>query len=186
MAPSRNSKSKTRITNDHSAGVLAFEFFKDIQAFQKKKDSFEKHKKKIYELFEEYFQACGTKKMVYQNPEDDSLLGGTVTVVRVQKTNIVWNIDKLRKQLGKKLFGQVSVKEYQIIDMPGLVEYLKSCGVDPNKFKQYLNVSVSVDDSEIDRLSEIGEITAKDIEGCYKVTKAKPYFKFSYKVSGDE
>ena len=186
MAPKKSSKRRTRITNDHSAGVLAFEFYRKIQEFQKAKEVFEKHKKRVNECFEEYFQACGTKKMVYRNPEDESLLGGTVTVVRVQNVKVIWDVDRLKKKLGRKLFNKVTSREYQIIDMPGLVQYLKSCGVDPNKFKSYLNITVSVDESEIDRLSEIGEITKSEIDSCYKVDKAKPYFKYTYKASDDE
>lgn len=186
MAPKKTDKKRTRITNDHSAGIVAFEMYRKIKEFQHAKDSFEKNKKRVNDLFEEYFQACGTKKMVFVNHDDDSLQGGTVTVVRVQNVKVIWNIDKLKKQLGRKLFCKVVQKQYQIIDMHGLIEYLKSCGVDPNKFKSYINVSVSVDESEIDRLSEVGEVTKSDIEGCYRLDKAKPYFKYTYKASGDE
>ena len=186
MAPKKSTKQRTRITNDHSAGIVAFEMYRKIKEFQSAKDSFEKNKKRVADLFEEYFQACGTKKMVFINPDDDSLQGGSVTVVRVQNVKVIWNVERLRKQLGKKLFGQVTTKQYRIIDMPGLVSYLKLCGVDPNKFKSYLSVETNVDDSEIDRLSEVGEITKKDIEGCYRLDKAKPYFKYTYKASGDE
>ena len=186
MAPKKTDKKRTRITNDHSAGIVAFEMYRKIKEFQSAKDSFEKNKKRVNDLFEEYFQACGTKKMVFINPDDDSLQGGSVTVVRVQNVKFIWDVAKLRKKLGRKLFGQVTQKQYQIIDMQGLVEYLKSCGVDPVKFKSFLNVTTIVDESEIDRLSEVGEVTKSDIEGCYRLDKAKPYFKYTYKASGDE
>lgn len=179
-------KKQTKITNDHSAGVCAFSFYQKILEFQKAKSDFEKTKKKVNALFEEYFQACGTKKMVFDNPEDDSLQGGMVTVTRVQKTKINWDVKKLKSRLSKNIFGQVVQKSYEIMDMQGLIKYLRTCGVDPKIFRQYINVSSVVDESEIDRLSEVGEISKADIEGCYEIVKSSPYFKYLYKASGDE
>lgn len=184
MAPRK--QQQTKITNDHSAGVCAFSFYQEIQKFQQVKSDFEKTKKKVNALFEEYFQACGTKKMVFDNPEDDSLQGGMITVTRVQNTKIHWDLKKLKENISRKVFNQVVTKSYTIIDFNGLVEYLKSCGVDPRVFKKYISVDCKVNESEIDRLSEIGEISQSDIDGCYKISKSNPYFKYSYKASGDE
>ena len=180
---SKNQK-VTRITNDHSAGMIAFEYYQKILQFQQSKANFEKLKNRINSLFEEYFQARGTKKMVFES-DDESLDGGIVTVTRVQKTSINWDVHKLKKSLGRKIFNQIVHKEYKIIDMQGLVRYLKSCGVDPVVFKKYISVSVKVDESEIDRLSEIGMIDYRDVADCYTVEKAKPYFKYTYKSKNE-
>ena len=76
-------------------------------------------------------------------------------------------------------------KEYYISDMHGLVKYLKSCGVDPKKFKKYLIVTEKVNQKKMDELSDIGDITREDIEGCYKLEEANGYLTINVKKDED-
>lgn len=100
-----------------------------------------------------------------------------VTRIRTQK--IIWDCDKLRERLGKTLFGKVVTKEYKVNDMEGLVQYLKSCGVDAKKFKTYIEVQTKIDDKKIDNLFELGEITKADVSGCYTLNLGEPYIRLT-------
>lgn len=60
--------------------------------------------------------------------------------------------------------------------MPGLIEYLKSCGVNPKKFKSFLNVTKTVNQKEIDQLFLTGKLSEKDVDGCYTTEKKNPYY----------
>lgn len=102
-----------------------------------------------------------------------------VRVTRVRKKTVKWDTKKLRKSLGKKLFSSVVQKTYEVTDMQGLVDYLKECGVDPKKFKQFIGVSEKVDTQKIDKLYLSGVITKKDISGCYDVDMGEPYIRLT-------
>ena len=109
-----------------------------------------------------------------------------LNVSMVERTNIKWFAEKLEKRVTKPIARQVIKKNYTIRDMKGLSKYLASCGVDQNEFKKYIEVEKTVDQQEVERLSEVGKISVKNISGCYMVECQKPYFKLSVKkVDGD-
>lgn len=102
-------------------------------------------------------------------------------ITRVRTKKIIWDIKKLKKQMPKQKLKKILNKTYTVSDMSGLVEYLKSCGVDPKKFKKYIIVEEEVDNKAVDNLSETGEITREDIKGCYKVELSEPYIRITEK-----
>ena len=106
---------------------------------------------------------------------------GNVKVNHIVRKKIKWDVAKLKKKLSPELYAELVEKEYYISDMHGLVKYLKSCGVDPKKFKKYLIVTEKVNQKKMDELSEIGDITAEDIEGCYKLKEANGYLTINVK-----
>ena len=77
--------------------------------------------------------------------------------------------DQLTAKLDKKLLKRIVNKKIEIDDLEGLVKFLKSYGVSPKEFKQYIKSSKEIDMDEIDRLVEIGDIQIEDLQGCYKV-----------------
>ena len=103
----------------------------------------------------------------------------TVTVTKVRRKKITWNIEELKKKLSKEKFMTVVSKEYTVIDMPGLVKYLKSCGVDPKKFKKFINVSETLDETKLDTMYETGKLKQEEIRGCYTVGVSEPYFRIT-------
>ena len=60
----------------------------------------------------------------------------------------VKNLDanKLECALRKSIASKVIEKRYEIIDIEGLVEYLKTCNVDPQIFKSFIDVIVAFDE----------------------------------------
>lgn len=100
-------------------------------------------------------------------------------VKSIRRKTVDWNADKLKKALEKKLFSKVVRKTYTINDMEGLVKYLKSCGVDPKKFKSFISVETEVDGKEIDKLYSVGGITKEQIKGCYEVNMSDPYIRIT-------
>lgn len=103
----------------------------------------------------------------------------TVTVTKVRRKKITWNIEELKKKLSKEKFAIVVNKEYTVIDMPGLVKYLKQCGVDPKKFKKFINVSETLDETKLDTMYETGKLKQEEIKGCYTVGISEPYFRIT-------
>lgn len=103
----------------------------------------------------------------------------TVNVTKVRRKKITWDLEALRKKLSKEKFTTVVNKEYTVIDMPGLVKYLKSCGVNPKKFKKFINVSETLDETKLDTMYETGKLKTDEIRGCYTVGISEPYFRIT-------
>lgn len=100
----------------------------------------------------------------------------TVTVTKVRRKKITWDLEALKKKLSKEKFTTVVNKEYTVVDMQGLVKYLKTCGVDAKKFKKFINVSEILDETKLDTMYETGKLKQEEIRGCYTVGMSEPYF----------
>lgn len=112
---------------------------------------------------------------------DDAGLSASVTVTKVTRTKIIWDVQKLTKAVGKKLAKKVIKKTYKVNDMQGLTAYLKECGVDPLVFKSFITVDSKVDEDAIDRLEALGKIDGEKIEACCSVEMSDPYFRIAVK-----
>lgn len=168
---------KSRRIDDGQYNDLAWDFFnkqQKMKTLQKKLDGI---KAEFDEAMEGLCSEGKTKKLQFGGQLDDSVLN----VSMVERTSIVWDAEKLAKRLPKSIARKVIRKRYSIANMAGLVEYLKSCGVDPKVFAKYLTIEQEVDQDAVDRLGETGEISVKNISGCYIVHCQKPYFKLSMK-----
>lgn len=100
-----------------------------------------------------------------------------VTNVRTKK--IVWDIPKLKENIEKPVLKKMLKRKYIITDFDGLVKYLKTRGVDPKRFKKYLEVEEQVDTEMVDHLYEVGAITRKQVEGCYNVQMGNPQIRIT-------
>ncbi len=142
--------------------------FKSIQLqFNELKDEFNRESQNFFEQ----------NKLSSPYVLDDSYEEGSLSITKVQKTTVEFDADKLEKVLGKELSESVLIKKHEVLDMHALVAYLKECGVDPKIFKSFIVTTKIVDTKELDRLEEIGKITATQVQGCYTVKNQKPYFK---------
>lgn len=100
-----------------------------------------------------------------------------VTNVRTKK--ITWMLDKLKQKLGKETYKDVVCKTYTVNDMQGLIKYLKTCGVDPKKFKKFIEVTEELDETKLDTYYETGALKKEDIAGCYDVKMGDPYIRLT-------
>lgn len=156
-------------------------------------DAFNDEKQEFYDVMDRYFEskeAHGATKITltvgYDDEDNTRAIGGEYTVTRCCKRNVVFDVAKLRHKLSKKKFKAVSKTTWSCFDIDGLAKYVKSLGGEFDVFKSFFNVTTEVDESEVNRLSEIGEVTAEDIEGCYSVNEGKPWYKVSFKAAEDD
>lgn len=109
----------------------------------------------------------------YQSPQK-------VRVQQVVRSKVVWKLEKLKERLTKEQINSIVDKEYTIVDIKGLSEYLKSCGVSAKEFKKYINVSEQLSESKLEIAYETGEIKKKQLEGCYEVENVgEPFIKIT-------
>lgn len=163
---------------EQKAADAAWEFFHLKEEHDQSQKEFDEQKKTFYEMMGEYFSKNGGSSAKF---EDDGFAGGQLVVKKVEKTSIEWDAEKLEKRVEKSIAKQVIKKQYRISDMQGLIQYLRSCGVDPTIFKKFILVDKTVDEKAVDRLGDTGQLTVKQISGCYVVKSQKPYFTASVK-----
>ena len=132
----------------------------------------ENYKKRKVEL-ETIVRSAGYKEFAFETPD------GNMKARCIESNKIIWDIEKLKEKLNKNILSEILNKKYEIEDFNGLVEYLKSCGVDPKKFKEYLIVEEEVNEKALNQLSELGEITDEQIDGCYTLKRISEYVKFT-------
>lgn len=150
-------------------------FFQKQKKFKQIQNRFCEIKADFYNDMEDYFKCNGIDgKLTVKCDKLDGVESFVIT--RIQSSRVEFNPDKLEKALGKELSRDVIQKHYEIIDMNGLVTYLKECGIDPKVFKSFVSVRKTVNTKELDRLEELGKITAEQIKGCYIVKSQSPYF----------
>lgn len=151
--------------------------------FERVKEKFEDCKDEFLKVAKEYFISKGIQKAEFQSGRGE--VESTVTVTMVQTAKVIFDIDKLKKAVGKKLSKRIIKRQYEIVDIDGLIVYLQDCGVDPSVFKSFLNVTEEVDEDELDQLEQLGKIDRGQIKECYTVQKNEPYFRVTEKQNGE-
>ena len=166
---------------------IVADFYSKSQRFKEIEVSFKKIKSKFSGEISKYFDENPDLKSAIFTANNDSDVECTGYIVnKIQRANVKFDCDKLEKALGKKLSDVLIFKTYSIIDMPGLISYLKECNVDPQIFKSFLHVEKYVDKAQLERLEGIGKLTQEDIQGCYTVELSEPYYKVSLQKAKDE
>jgi hypothetical protein len=150
-------------------------FFQKQKKFKQIQTRFNEIKADFYDDMEDYFKYNGVDGKLTIDC-DELCDTNSFVVTRIQSSKVEFNPDKLEKALGKELSRDVIQKHYEIVDMNGLVTYLKDYGIDPQVFKSFISVRKTVNTKELDRLEELGKITAEQIKDCYKVKSQNPYF----------
>lgn len=107
-------------------------------------------------------------------------------VTKVVNQKINWIVERLKERLPKKVLCEVLDKTYTVNDMSGLIEYLKTCNVDPKRFKSFIDVSESINQDKLNWLYDTGHIKSKDLKDCYTVENGTSYIKLTkYKKQDD-
>lgn len=165
---------KSKLNSDECKQSI-LNFFQKKKRFKQIQTRFCEIKTDFYNDMEDYFKHNNIDGKL--TIECDGFVDAqSFVVTRIQNSRIEFNPDKLEKALGKELSYDVIQKHYEIVDMNGLITYLKECGISPKVFKSFISVQKEVNIKELDRLEELGKITAEQIKGCYTVKSQSPYF----------
>ena len=158
----------------------------DDKAFNDEKQEFTKRMDEAFSSKKLSGSSSFTVVVGYDDENGTRATGGEYKVTKVSRRKVVFNAKKLKNKIGKEKFNKVSETQWNCFDIGGLARYVKSLGGEFDVFKSFFNVTQVVDDKAIDKLSETGEITAEDIEGCYSVNESKPWYKVSFKAAEDD
>lgn len=163
---------KSKLNSEECKQAIA-NFFQKQKKFKQIQTRFGEIKTDFYNDMEDYFKCNNINGKL---TIDCGVNIGDLVVTRIQSSRVEFSPDKLEKALGKELARDVVQRHYEIIDMIGLITYLKECGANPKVFKSFISVHKTVNTKELDRLEELGMITAEQIKGCYTIKSQNPYF----------
>lgn len=147
--------------------------FYDIKLRKKQMDDeFEKEKKAFYAAMDSVIDDFGEgSSYKFFNANKNYRLTKSVT------TKVIFDADKLKDKLGKRLSAQVIETKAVIEDLAGLTKYLRACGVDPKTFKSFISVQKSVDKVALEQLESLGKVSKEDLVGTFEVTVGNPSFR---------
>ena len=157
--------------------------FEIREKFSVMKKTFEEESKALETSIKNFMYANGNvDNITLRYQEKDEVNGPTVLkVLKVSPVKIKWLPEKLEKALGKERCSGLIEKTYIIEDMDGLIKYLKSCGVNPKKFKSFLRIDKKVNPDVLKQMDELGEISSDEVKGCYEATNVSSYLKIMLK-----
>lgn len=166
---------KTDVSLFEKSKFLAYEFFRKNSEMKALQKQLEVLKKNFYNSISMFFEENDIESEVSFSYNE--IAANTVLKIKkTQKVSVEFDAEKTEKAVGKELSKVVISKSYEIDDMQGLVTYLKSCGVDPKKFKSYIKVKKTVNISALENLVATGKVVEAELDGCYNTNKSKPYF----------
>ncbi len=167
-----------------NAQEAAYTLMEENEKFNVIKKAYEERREELQGIIREYlgdeksFSFEANKGKYKKHPIN-------LLVTNVIQKKITWDIPKLKKKLDKEIIDKIIDKTYTINDMEGLIKYLKKCGVDPKIFKRFIDVEEKVVDSQVDLLSDIGEIDQEDVAGCYSIKTNVGYIRLTEKCQED-
>lgn len=167
---------------DHVTLVVQ-SFFKKHEKFKAIETQYKQLEVEFNEEMDSYFGSMSNRRKseTFQDTNGDGLM-----VTKAERTHIEWLPEKLKARVERSVWKKLVVKHYEVSDMDGLIRYLKSCGVDPQIFKSFIEVTETVDEKAVERLGDLGELTPHNIAGCYLVKSSKPYYKLKRKLGNVE
>lgn len=107
--------------------------------------------------------------------------GKMYKIVGVKPKKMVWDVDKLIERIKSRydnsndLLSQITETKVCISDVSGFKKLLKEYGIKYQDVKPFLSVEKKILDKKVNELSEMGEITMKDIEGCFELQERDGY-----------
>lgn len=154
---------------------MALEFFRKNRELKEMQGQMNVLKKNFYGSINEFFDENDVDSEIsfsYNEIADKQIL----RIKKVQKVSVNFDADSVDKVLDKEFSEQVIIKKYEVNDMPGLIAYLKECGVNPKVFKSFIDVKKSVDVSVLENLVATGKVSEESLDGCYTTEKQNPYY----------
>lgn len=184
MADVEKTSSERTLTNSKKDGKLkqiCFKLFKLKLDEQKAKEDYAKTQAEI----KEYFAKSNEKSLSF------TVGNRCYKVTDINSKEFVWDSEKLYDKLIDEGMDKEFVKTFistdvTITDWNGFSEFLKSKGIKAKEISSFIQINRKVNSKKLNELSELGEVTEKNIEGCYELKQKAGYVKLTDWENKDE
>ncbi len=103
--------------------------------------------------------------------QDDEVVNARFTVVT--RTNINYDIPKLKDKINKKVLSKIINKKVEIIDFEAFKKIMKDFKVPFKNVKDTLSIEEKVSTKSFEDQFKKGNIDVNEITDCYKISKSK-------------
>lgn len=119
-------------------------------------------------IIQKHFDRTGYKKLLVKRGDDE------FRATKSERAYVNYYFDKLVERLDKEVLSEIINKEYTVNNIEKLTALLKKHKVKPKDFKKYITKQETLNRERLNHLYEIGDITGKDLKGCYdaKIVKS--------------
>lgn len=128
-----------------------------------------------------YFDICANEDGKLEIEVEDVKNVKKVIVTKVQPSEVIWDVEKLKKLLSPKERKLVINKQYMVINWRGLFDLLKDAGIDFKEFLKYVKVTETVSVSQLDKLVDLGAVDEEEVKACSSVKLKGSYYKLTEK-----
>lgn len=114
------------------------------------------------EKVKEYFASTGKEQI--KHPD--------VTAFVTTRTKVDYDISSIKKTLDKAIYRKFIKRTYRL-NIKKFKQICSMMNIDYRKFAKAIVISEQIDEEALDKLYENGEITLKDLSGCYDAQVSK-------------
>lgn len=143
------------------------------ESYKRKEAEYKQEASEVNHLVETFLKKRGDVQGLIQTDKEK------IALTVVEPTTVIWDADKLSEKLDSDLAEDIIHKQAYITDYKAVVELLKRYQVPAKEFKQFIDVRKEVNEEAIEKLSELGWLNKKDVEGCYTMKKNKSYVRLT-------
>ena len=140
---------------------------KDLNLKHDSEEEMYRMQKKKYE--NEISKIFGKKNI---KTHDFNYLNENIKATFVENKKIDFKIDMIEQVLDADLLEEITIKRYEINDYNGLV-------ANPKIFKQFISCEKKINKDKLNQLSELGDITLDDLNGCYETHVTSSYVRLT-------
>ena len=130
-------------------------------------------KKKISEMNAQYDFIRSKIQQYFENEKNNKIKVNGVAATKRERIEIIYDIEKMREKIDRKLFNKITERTYFVTDIESLIVLMKEANIKPKNFKKYVKPQIKVNKDAIEKAYDVGDISKDDLQGCYtaKVTK---------------
>jgi hypothetical protein len=144
----------------------------ETNRLEKQQEATQAHINKNLKEIQAYFDEKKIKELDVVR-FDASGQNGLLHVVKVERLNITYNVDKLRETLDKERFNEVVTRDYYVHDLEKLKSKFKQAGLSSKDLRECIGVIETVNKAAIQQMYSLGDITLKEIKLCSSSTLSK-------------
>lgn len=156
------------------------QFFKMTETKKNVDNAYAEQKNEFENIMDVLYDRFSDKDGDVYVDSGDKLNSTKIKVHRVRTSKVVWNIDKLKKLLGKDSENTIT-KKYEIVNFPLLIKLAKQYKIPWRLFKQCIEYEEVVNEHALDRLIDLGIVDGDEAKKCATAKFNKPYYKLTEK-----
>lgn len=99
--------------------------------------------------------------------------GKRYKVTLVERVNITFFADRLKRKLSKELYDEITEKKYEVTNINRLIKLAKEYGISKEEIKECITVKEEVSKDKMKQMSSLGDIKLDQIVGCYNASISK-------------